>query len=727
MRVTIPPLSALAIAAVAALAPHTAQSAPEPVSIYALEIEYTRAGDRLVLLADGPLAARVLEQDSESMMLAIEGAVLDPAANRVLEPVRGSALERASAFERGGFGRDEVRVVIDHRAGPAPLLSASNRSLAIEFPRPDLDQQSPLAMDFREADIEEVVQAVARITGEPYIVGDEIAGTVTIAVYRPVSRSEAAALLDAALLMKGYTALPIPGRGRKVVPIAGASAPWQGELADEVGDEFVTTLLNLDNADAETMLAALRPLLGTHTLGFAHPPSNGLILAGSARRLERLRTAVRALDTAEAERVLIWRLAHRPADDVAAALRAAFDEDVLLEIDADDRINALVLRARASRVAALREFVDRVDRPPIGRGALHVLPVRYIDADQLAKILNDLRTGGREPRSAGEGSLAGRTFEIAVDRPTHSILLRADPETAGIVDGVIAELDRVPAQVRIHATVAEVSTGRSLALGFDYLLPLTSPETLNDPIAVLVGNPSGEGTGAGSLVAAYTRAPLLIPITDALGNVTTVQVPRESFAITADEREILIRMLMNPTLLVSSGDEHEIFAGDNVPIPIAQTDATNPLRVSQNVERRDVGLLMRARPTVGQEGGVRLELDLEVSAVAQSLAGDSERVGPTISERTIQTTVHLDDGVIAVVGYATLPRQLETVVGVPYLRSLPILGFLFRSTTQTRLDTTLLISVQAEVEREETLALTRALRRELEALTPEVAAPLDLP
>jgi len=727
MRVTNLLLSALAIVAAAAIAPRAAQSAPEPVVVYALELEYSRAGERVVLLADAPIAARVLELSSESMMLGIEGAVLDPAANRLLEPVRGGMVERVSALERGGFGRREVRVVIDRRAGPDPTISASNRTLTIEFPRPELAQPSPLKMEFREADLEEVVQAVARITGVPYIFGDQIAGTVTILVYQPVSRSEAAALLDAALLMKGYAAVPIPGRGRKIVPISGATAPWQETLGEGSGGEFVTTLLHLETADAESMLTALRPLLGTHTMGFAHGPTNGLILAGSAARLERLRSAVRALDTAEAERILIWRVQHRPAADVARELRAVFDENVLIEVEPDERLNAVVLRARGTRVGALREFVDRVDRPPIGRGALHVLPVRHIDADQLAKIINDLRSGTRKPQTTGQGSLAGRTFSIAVDRPTHSIVLRADPETARIIDDVVAELDRVPAQVRINATVAEVSTGKSLALGFDYLLPLTSPESINDPIAVLVGNPSGEVAGAGSLVAAYTRAPLLIPITDAVGNVTTVQVPRESFAITADEREIMIRALMNPTLLVSSGDEHEIFVGDNVPIPTAQADAANPLQVRQNVERQDVGLLLRARPTVGHEGGVRLELDVEVSAVSQSLAGDSARVGPTISERTLQTTVHLDHGVIAVVGFATLPRHIETVVGVPYLRSLPILGFLFRTTTETRLETTLLISVQAEVERAETLALTRALRQELEALTPEVAAPAELP
>jgi general secretion pathway protein D len=703
---------ALAAALCAAAPLHAQSDAAEPVRIYGIELEVSRRGERLSVLADGPIAAEVLEQSPEFLMLGIRGAVLDASVRERLEPAAGGVVQLVTALQRGRTGRHEVRVLVDSAVGPAPILSSSGRVLSIDFAAAETPQRGPLSLDFREAGIENVVRAVAQGTGESYAFDDGIQGTITILAPQPVSEAEALALLDAALLFKGYAALPMPGGGHKIVPIARAPAPWQETLREGSGGEPVTTLLRLEAADAEALLAALQPLLGAHTLGFAHTPSNSLILAGSANRIVRLRAAIDALDAAQLERLLIWRVLHRPAADVAAQLEVAFDSSELLSAQADERTNSLILRARFDRVEELRKFVLRLDRSAVGRGALHVLPVRHADPEQLANTLGSLQAGARLPSSAGELSLAGRDFTVAVDRRTHALVLRADPETASIIADLLVELDRVPAQVRIDVIVAEVATGESLALGFDYLLPLTRPKSPSDLIAGFVGNPSGLDRGGESLTASYTREPLLIPVVDPLG--VPIEV-LQGASLTADGREILIRTLMNPTFFVTSGKEHEIFAGDNVPVPVARTDAGDPLQVSQNVERKDVGLQLRVRPTVGQQGGVRLDLDLDISEIRESLAGDTQEVGPSFAQRQLSSTIHLDDGDIAVIGFATLPRATQQLVGVPFLHSLPFLGFLFRSTEVRWLDTTLLVSVQAAIVREETAALTRALRRELAA------------
>ena len=686
MRAESPLVFALA-AALCVVAPLRAlPDAADPVTIYGIELEVSRRGERLSVLADGPIAAEVLEQSPEFLMLAIRGAVLDASARTRFEPAAGGAVQLVTAVQRGRTSRHEVRLLVDSAVGPTPIISSPGRALTIDFAPVEAPQRAPLHLDLREADIEEVVRAVAWGTGETYAFDDGIRGVITIVAPQPVSDAEALALLDAALLFKGYAAVPMPGGGHKIVPIAGAPAPWQETLREGSGSEHVTTLLRLEAADATTLLAALRPLLGAHTLGFAHKPSNSLILVGAANRIERLRTAIVALDAAEVERLVIWRVLHRPAADVAAQLREAFDSSELLSAEADKRTNSLILRIRFDRVQELRKFVLRLDRAAVGRGGLHVLPVRHADPEQLANTLSSLQAGARLPSLAGEASLAGRDFTIVVDQHTHALVVRANPETASIIADLLEELDRVPAQVRIDVTVAEVSTGESLSLGFDYLLPLTVPKDTSDLIAGIVGNPSGAGTGEGTFNASYTRAPLLIPIVGPLGTPITLEIPREQAALTAEGREILIRELMNPSLYVASGKEHEIFAGDNVPVPVARADATNPLQVSQNVERQDVGLQLRVRPTVGQEGGVRLELDLEVSSIRPSLVGDAQRVGPTFAQRQLSSTLHLEDGDVAVVGFATLPRSTQRMVGVPILHSLPFLGFLFRSTEERWLD-----------------------------------------
>ena len=228
---------------------------------------------------------------------------------------------------------------------------------------------------------------------------------------------------------------------------------------------------------------------------------------------------------------------------------------------------------------------------------------------------------------------------------------------------------------------------------------------------------------------------------------------------------------MRPTLLITSGDEHEIFAGDNVPVPVAAreeprgserppergrpepeprgpgrarpsrprsarergagrgvrdrrtgtgttgtgTDWSNCVvfAVSQNIERKDVGTTLRVTPTVGAQGGVTLELRVEVSSLTESLAGPVEEVGPTIRDVTIESTIRLQGGEIAVIATAALPELQRKTTGIPWLMDIPVLGWAFRTTDEQTLNRHLLVAARAEILRPESRDLVDRLAREL--------------
>ena len=101
-------------------------------------------------------------------------------------------------------------------------------------------------------------------------------------------------------------------------------------------------------------------------------------------------------------------------------------------------------------------------------------------------------------------------------------------------------------------------------------------------------------------------------------------MPREIVQITAAEGNIEARTLLRPHLVALSGEEHELTAGDNVPVLIGATNEagepaiSDPLTIRNDIERRDVGTILRVKPTAGQAGDVRLELEVEVSRLARS-------------------------------------------------------------------------------------------------------------
>ena len=185
------------------------------------------------------------------------------------------------------------------------------------------------------------------------------------------------------------------------------------------------------------------------------------------------------------------------------------------------------------------------------------------------------RAAPRRPAPRGARGCAGCAFEVAADVPTHSLVLRGPPETIDAVLDVVSEIDRVPASVRVEITVAAVDLDDRLTLGIDYLIALTNPKDprgsdrggVREPERRRIQRHRSGAERRLPFVATFTGEPLLIPIMNPVtGEPTRI---REGGSITMNGRTVNSEVLMRPNLLITSGDEHEIFAGDNVPIPVA--------------------------------------------------------------------------------------------------------------------------------------------------------------
>jgi type II secretory pathway component GspD/PulD (secretin) len=198
------------------------------------------------------------------------------------------------------------------------------------------------------------------------------------------------------------------------------------------------------------------------------------------------------------------------------------------------------------------------------------------------------------------------------------------------------------------------------------------------------------------------------------GATVTVMVPRESVVITADQSIVKTQVLQRPNLLLISGQEHEIFSGDEVPIPVANTNANLGVpSTSANVQRENVGVRMRVRPTLGQAGRVKMDVDLEMSRVRTAATLVSGDQGPVIQKRTVTTTVLLEDGETALIGMGTLGDVQEIEVGTPWLKDLPALGWLFRKQDSTRVKTHLVVTLQARIQEGPESDLAETIRRRI--------------
>jgi hypothetical protein len=216
-----------------------------------------------------------------------------------------------------------------------------------------------------------------------------------------------------------------------------------------------------------------------------------------------------------------------------------------------------------------------------------------------------------------------------------------------------------------------------------------------------------------------------------------VILPKGAIEITANQGEVALRTLMNPYLIAAVGREQRIFGGQQVPIPVGgttqPTGVSQELEVQQNVERHEVGIDMRVKPTVVSAQTIALELQVSVSSVIpptpviQPSQLSSGELGPVLRQFELESSIRLVDGAIAVVAVSPQESLDRQVSGVPFLRSIPILGFFFRDVLEIERRRQIIVAVKATriLSQEQLRALTIQRRIGLErvlARTPPLRA-----
>jgi general secretion pathway protein D len=149
-------------------------------------------------------------------------------------------------------------------------------------------------------------------------------------------------------------------------------------------------------------------------------------------------------------------------------------------------------------------------------------------------------------------------------------------------------------------------------------------------------------------------------------------------------------------------EEAEIVIGENVPFVTgsftstgASDSATNPF---QTIERQDVGLTLKIKPQINEGDALRLEIEQEVSNIADSVAGAADIV---TNKRSIKTNVMVDDGQMVVLGGLIEEKIGESIQKVPFLGDIPLLGALFRSKTADVTKTNLMVFIHPVILRDQ--------------------------
>lgn len=615
--------------------------------------------------------------------------------------------------------------------------------------------RAPVTVNFVNADVEAVSRAFAAMIERPIVVDPRVRGQITVYSEQPQSIREAFNSYQSALRGLGFAVVE-SGGVLKVVPEADAKLQAGTVAVGEVpirGDTVITQIFPLRYENPNNLIAVLRPLISANNTINASPGSNALVITDYAENLQRIARMIAALDMPAGTDVEVIPLQHAVAADLAPLVQRLSEGGgaavvpgavpglggAATTVIADSRSNALLVRAaNPARMAQIRATIARLDRPAnlVGPGGgMWVVYLRNADAVKLAAVVRaafsalgggsgggaagaspapsaaaaPATPGGASPATAPVTASAGPSTGgfIQADPATNSLVITAPEPLYRQVRALIDQLDSRRAQVYIESMIVEVSGGDAADFGFQWLGLLGQS---GDKWG-LAGGQNFSNPGGPSIVDinVAARGGNAVSIGQGL-NIGLLRDFNGSIGLAAIARMLQTQANTNivstPNLMTLDNEEAKIVVGENVPFITGQFTSTgsggggSAVNPFQTIERKDVGITLRIRPQIGENGAIRMTIFQEQSSVKSDTAAGTTNAGPSTTKRSIEGTVTIDDGQILVLGGLIEDRFITNKSKVPLLGDMPLVGGLFRSESRERRRTNLMVFLRPIVLRD---------------------------
>jgi general secretion pathway protein D len=265
---------------------------------------------------------------------------------------------------------------------------------------------------------------------------------------------------------------------------------------------------------------------------------------------------------------------------------------------------------------------------------------------------------------------------------------------------MLHKIDILPLQVRIDATIAEVTLNDALQYGTQFFFK------------------AGDLNATLSNATSFSPAnPLTAPVTGTFpGFVLGVSSSSVNAALSALQSVTTLKVLSSPQIMVLDNQPARLQVGDIVPYltQASQSTITANAPVVNSVDYRQTGVILDVIPRVNSGGLVTLDIAQEVSEPVQPAAGAAIQ-SPSFSDRFFRSRVVVQDG--QTVGLAGLIRDNDSTgnSGIPWLKDVPILGLIAGTQSNQRIRTELLVLLTPHVvhDQRDARALTEDLRDQL--------------
>ncbi len=559
-----------------------------------------------------------------------------------------------------------------------------------------VQSQETFILNYEDVDIKKVTQDIANFSKKTIILDPRVKGKVTIFSNSSLSSDEVWDVYLRTIQVNGFSAL----NDENFVRIVPENEATRDQNSGESGGEFITRVIELKNRSSVELLPLIKPIAGRQANVSSIASINSLLVVDRKSNVERITEVVQSLDEDNTASVTIVDLKNLSSVEAVRILEKLKSQNnptinnfVAISFSAS---NSVIVSANSITTNIIKETLQQLDADAISEGSVAVIYLKYANAEEVAGIVSSIAS--RFISSESEKPI------VTYHAPTNSVVVSSDESNIATIRNLISKLDIRRAQVLVEAIVVELSETAARSLGVETIfagaedgeIPIgitrfqngTGPDLLG-----LTGSAIESGDNANfSNIAANS----LLNSQGIIAGIGRISEDDDSMiaiinAIDADKNS---NILTTTSLLAMDNEEASTVIGQEIPITTGESLGSNNTNPFRTTSREEVGIKLSVKPQINEGNSVILEIKQEVSGVAGPLTGTTDLI---TNKRTIETTVLVDNNQIIVLGGLVDEDIQEDVQRVPVLGSIPVLGKLFQSSSESKVKKNLMVFLRPKI------------------------------
>ena len=556
--------------------------------------------------------------------------------------------------------------------------------------------QETFILNYEDVDIKKVTQDIANFSKKTIILDPRVKGKVTIFSNSSLSSDEVWDVYLRTIQVNGFSAL----NDENFVRIVPENEATRDQNSGESGGEFITRVIELKNRSSVELLPLIKPIAGRQANVSSIASINSLLVVDRKSNVERITEVVQSLDEDNTASVTIVDLKNLSSVEAVRILEKLKSQNnptinnfVAISFSAS---NSVIVSANSITTNIIKETLQQLDDDAISEGSVAVIYLKYANAEEVSGIVSSIAS--RFISSESEKPI------VTYHAPTNSVVVSSDESNITTIKNLISKLDIRRAQVLVEAIVVELSETAARSLGVETIfagaedgeIPIgitrfqngTGPDLLG-----LTGSAIESGDNANfSNIAANS----LLNSQGIIAGIGRISEDDDSMiaiinAIDADKNS---NILTTTSLLAMDNEEASTVIGQEIPITTGESLGSNNTNPFRTTSREEVGIKLSVKPQINEGNSVILEIKQEVSGVAGPLTGTTDLI---TNKRTIETTVLVDNNQIIVLGGLIDEDIQEDIQRVPVLGSIPVLGKLFQSSSESKVKKNLMVFLRPKI------------------------------